>query len=201
MRRAVRGVLFDLDGVLVDSYEAWFAVVNAAARHFGAPEISRDRLAEVFGQGPEEDARTLYPGRRVDEIQAVYETAMAEAVGSLVVGADTLETLDDLGRRGVLRAVVTNTQERVARHVLRAADLLGRLDAWVGVTDGLREKPAPDLVDRALERLAVAPEDALLVGDTRYDEEAARAAHVGWLHFDLRRGGSLAGALADRLVD
>ena len=44
----VRAVLFDLDGVLVDSYEAWYRVVNAAARRFGVPAVSRARLSDVF---------------------------------------------------------------------------------------------------------------------------------------------------------
>lgn len=201
MTLPLRAVLFDLDGVLVDSYEAWFQVVNATARRFGAPAVSRERLAEVFGQGPEEDARTLYPGRPVSEIQAAYAEAMAEAVDTLVVGADVHAALDDLGRRGILRAVVTNSQHDVAEHLLRAADLLGRLETWVGVGGDLREKPAPDMAERALERLGVAPADALFVGDTWYDEEAARAASVAFLSYELRAGGSLAAALAPRLVD
>lgn len=201
MRRRIRAVLFDLDGVLVDSYRAWFEVVNAAARRFGVEPISRERLVEVFGQGPEEDARTLYPGRQVAEIQAAYAEAMASAAGSIALGADTHAVLDDLGRRGIRRAVVTNTQHAVARHVLEATGLLERLDAWVGVGDGLREKPAPDLPARALAALGVSPDEALLVGDTHYDEEAARAVSVPFLHFDLKAGGSLAEALAGRLAE
>jgi len=197
----VRAVLFDLDGVLVDSYEAWYRVVNTAARRFGVPGVSRERLAEVFGQGPEEDARTLYPGQSVDRIQAAYEEAMAAAVDVLVVGTETHAVLDDLGRRGIRRAVVTNTQRDVARHVLRAAGLVERLDAWVGVGGDLREKPAPDLPRRALELLDVPPHEALFVGDTAYDAAAARAAAVPYVHFDLAGGGSLAAALAPRLVD
>jgi len=194
-------VLFDLDGVLVDSYEAWFCVVNEAARRFAAPAVSRARLAEVFGQGPEEDARTLFPGRAVGEIQAVYDEAMAAHVDRVVVGAETHAVLDDLGRRGVARAVVTNTQHALARLVLSAAGLLDRLDAWIGVGDGLREKPAPDLLLAALARLGVGPAEALLVGDTRYDREAAEAVPLRFVHFALREGGSLATRLASDLVD
>lgn len=197
----MRAVLFDLDGVLVDSYEAWFYVVNEAARRFGAPAVSRERLAEVFGQGPEEDARTLFSGRAVADIQAVYDEAMQAHVDRIVLGAGVDALLDDLGRRGLSRAVVTNTQQDVASVVLAATGLLDRLDAWVGVGDGLREKPAPDLLHAALARLGAAPAESLLVGDTRYDREAAEAVPMPFLHYALREGGSLASALAPRLVD
>jgi phosphoglycolate phosphatase-like HAD superfamily hydrolase len=163
--------------------------------------VSRARLADVFGQGPEEDARTLYPGRRVEEIQAVYAEAMAGAVEALVVGPETHAVLDDLARRGIRRAVVTNTQADVAPYLLRAAGLLERLEAWVGVRAGLAEKPAPDLPRRALALLGVEAREALFVGDTAYDEAAARAASVPYVHFALAAGGSLAAALAPRLVD
>lgn len=201
MAPPLRAVLFDLDGVLVDSYEAWYRVVNEAARRFGAPPVSRERLAEVFGQGPEEDARTLFAGRAVAEIQAVYDEAMPAYVEEVVVGPESHAVLEDLGRRGVGRAVVTNTQRDVARVVLAATGLLDRLDAWVGVGDGLREKPAPDLPRAALARLGVPAAGALLVGDTRYDREAAEAVPMRFLPFVLGEGGSLAHGLAACLVD
>ena len=55
----------------------------------------------------------------------------------------------------------------------------------VGGTDVPRAKPAPDLVLRACERLGVAPGEAILVGDTRFDREAAAAAGVRFVGLRL----------------
>ncbi len=51
----IRAVLFDLDGVLVDSYEVWFPLLNACARELGCPAIDRDRFRDAWGQGVQED--------------------------------------------------------------------------------------------------------------------------------------------------
>jgi phosphoglycolate phosphatase-like HAD superfamily hydrolase len=198
----LRAVLFDMDGVLVDSYEAWLAVVNHAARRFQAPAIDRARLALLFGQGPEEDARTLFPGNAASAIRAVYDEAMPREVGRIAVGEESHAVLDALADRGIRRAVVTNTQTSLARLILEATGLLGRLDAWAGVGPGLREKPAPDLLEAVLRELGVDRTEALLVGDSRYDEEAARALGMTFVHFDLRAGrGTLRGALSPHLAD
>ena len=45
----IRAILFDMDGVLVDSFDGWLRLVNAAAIHFNRPPISRDEFLEVYG--------------------------------------------------------------------------------------------------------------------------------------------------------
>jgi phosphoglycolate phosphatase/AHBA synthesis associated protein len=191
----VRAVLFDLDGVLIDSYEAWFHVVNAAARGFGCPEVSRERFQSVWGQGISADVKHLYPGRTHREVEAAYEQAMAEQRGTIRVNPEAGAALEELARRGIPRACVTNTQVGLARAILTASALLTRFDAVEGMAEGRREKPAPDLLLAALARFAVAPADALMVGDSRYDREAAANAGVPYVHYDMRSGSSLRAAL------
>lgn len=188
---AVRAVLFDLDGVLIDSYHAWFAVVNDAARSFGSPEVTLERFQSVWGQGIGADVRNLYPGRTHRDVEEAYERAMAKQADTIVVNPEAGLALDDLRALGLARACVTNTQIGLARAVLTASGLLGRFETIEGMAPGRREKPAPDLLLAALAALRVAPADALMVGDSRYDEGAAAAAKVPFLHYDLREGGSL----------
>jgi HAD superfamily hydrolase (TIGR01509 family) len=191
----VRAVLFDLDGVLIDSFEVWLAVVNATARKFGAPGISREGLRPIFGQGISDDMRNLYPGRTRREILAAYDEAMPACSTNVQVNPEAVAALGLLGAQGVKRAVVTNSQASIAKAVLDATGLGLHLDAWAGVADGLKEKPAPDLLLHALERLRIRPEHTLMVGDTDYDERAARAAGTRFLRYEIRKGGSLKGAL------
>lgn len=189
-------VLFDLDGVLVDSFEVWAAVVNDARRRFGMPEVAREVVESIFGQGIEADVRNLYPGRTREEVQRAYAEAMPAHVSRMLVNPEARAALAALRQRGCRRAVVTNTQENLAGRVVALAGLDGELDAIVAVVPGLREKPAPDLLLEALGRLRVEPGQALMVGDTDYDEQAALAAGTRFLRYEIRRGTRLLDALA-----
>lgn len=199
-RADVRAVLFDLDGVLVDSFEVWLAVVNAACERFGRPAVSRERLGEIFGQGIEDDARNLYPGRTAAEIRAAYDEALPRSLVHMRVNVEAAATLDALGRRRIRRAIVTNTQPSLADLVLRTVGLAQHVDAWVAPGPGLRGKPAPDMLTKALALTGAGPEQALMVGDTDYDERAAKAAGVRFLRYDLRSGLRLSVALAGVLT-
>ncbi len=196
----VRAVLFDLDGVLVDSYEAWFHVVGATSAAFGFGPVSRARFEGVWGQGISADLENLYPGRTHAEVEGAYEREMAGQAATVHVNPEAAAVLEDLRGRGVLLACVTNTPEGLARAILRASSLAGRLDAVVGMREGLREKPAPDLLRAALRTLGARPAEALMVGDSRYDEAGAAAAGVPFLRYDLRDGASLSEALSPRVA-
>jgi phosphoglycolate phosphatase-like HAD superfamily hydrolase len=84
-----------------------------------------------------------------------------------------------LARGGRLTGVVTLLGPRAAWAVLRHHGL--EPDCVVGREGGLRMKPAPDPVLRALQRLGVERDEAVLVGDSKWDEQAAQAAGVAFL--------------------
>ncbi|MBN1774610.1 MAG: HAD family hydrolase [Deltaproteobacteria bacterium] len=195
MTEPIRAVLFDLDGVLVDTYEAWYGLVRAAARHFGAPDVSRSAFDASWGQSVEDDARELVPGPTTREVADHYESHFGEHVGRVGVDREARAVLSDLRARGIRTACVTNSPTPVAQEILRAADLEPLLDAVVGAGDVPRPKPAPDLLDAALRRLDVPPTAAVMVGDSRFDEQAADAAGVRYVHYDTRARDSLARAL------
>ena len=188
----VHAVLFDLDGVLVDTYEAWLAVVRDAARRFGAPEVERSTFDATWGQSIEEDTTVLVPGATVADVAHFYEEHFPEHLDAVRPAPDTAVALARLRHLAVASACVTNSPLPLARAILRAAGLEGLLDTVVGAGNAWRPKPAPDMVLEACRRLGAPPEHAVLVGDSRFDREAAAAAGVPFVLYDVRRNESLA---------
>jgi phosphoglycolate phosphatase-like HAD superfamily hydrolase len=197
MIRVIHAVLFDMDGVLLESYEAWYLLLNAACRDLGYPEVSRDRYACIWGQGVDADAAGIFLRHSVGEIEEYYNANFRRYAGAIRVHPEATETFGRLRERRIRTAVVTNTPAPMAREILGAAGIAP--DALVGGTDTPKPKPAPDPVLRACEILAVTADRAIFVGDSRYDREAAGAARVPFVGFGIegdRRVGSLLEILA-----
>jgi phosphoglycolate phosphatase/AHBA synthesis associated protein len=167
-------VLFDLDGVLVDSREVWFHLVNDAARSFGHAPLDRDGFARIWGQGVHADARMW--NRSVEEVEAFFDAHFMDHGAHLRVDPEARPVLDSLNHAGVRSALITNTPGPLAREILDRVGL--ELNVVVGGTDVSAPKPAPEMVERALQRLEVSAPRAWVVGDSRYDRDAARAAGV-----------------------
>jgi phosphoglycolate phosphatase/AHBA synthesis associated protein len=174
-----RALLFDLDGVLIDSYEVWFALLNAVAREFDYPAISRDAFREGWGQGIEADARLLFPRHTVPDLERIYAERFERHLGVLAVASGVPALFEALRARGVRSAVITNTPASMARSLVARAGATP--DVLVGGTDVPRAKPAPDMVLHACAKLGVAPREAWVVGDTEFDRAAARAAGAGFV--------------------
>lgn len=177
-------MLWDLDGVLIDSYEVWFHLLNATSRAFGGTEISREAMRDGWGQGIAADVERFFPHKTVAETEAWYHAHFMEHASHLRVDPDARAVTAELRRRGIAQALISNTPSPLAREIL--AHALLELDHVVGGTDVLNAKPAPDMVREACRRLGVTAREAVVVGDSRYDLEAARGAGVACigLRFD-----------------
>jgi len=167
-------VLFDLDGVLIDSYRVWFHLLNGAARELGYPPISSEVFRSCWGQGIEADVDEFFPRHSIEEIETYYADHIGDHLEHLGVVPGVTEVFEALRERSLRTAVITNTPAPLAWDMVKRAG--GTPDLLVGGTDVPRPKPAPDMVQRACELLEIPTGKALVVGDSRYDREAAQAA-------------------------
>lgn len=172
----IRAVLFDMDGVLIDSFEAWLCLMNATALHFGCSPVGREQFRAVYGQPTKDDVRMFFPGLTVMEVEGFYDAHFGDYTQHIEGNPDAPGVLAALRGMGVSIGVITNTPSPLARRVLEGLDLAP--DELVGGSDVPAPKPAPDMVLRACGLLDVAPEHALVVGDSAYDRRAAAAAGV-----------------------
>jgi phosphoglycolate phosphatase/AHBA synthesis associated protein len=179
----IRAVLFDLDGVLVHTYEAWFHLMNAAARDHDYPSISRETFHEGWGQGIQADIDRFFHRLTVAELERYYETHFRNHAAHMSVHREAPAVFAALRERGVSTAVITNTPAGLARQILEAARV--EPDTLVGGTDVPLAKPAPDMVLMACGLLGIGTRDAIVVGDSRFDKEAAAAAGVRFVGYGI----------------
>ena len=175
---ALAAVLFDLDGVLIDSRDAWYHVLCAAAREFGHPPLPRDVYDASFGQGVEADAEQFFGGMPPAELEAYFDAHFLDHARHVLVSPEATPVFNALATRGIAHAVVTNTASALARETIRGAGL--EPDLIIGASDAA-EKPEPDMLLLACEKLGVATADAWMVGDSRFDREAAAAAGIHFI--------------------
>ncbi|MCP3061445.1 HAD family hydrolase [Myxococcus sp. K38C18041901] len=175
--------IFDLDGTLVDTPRAIvetfceaFAALGLAPRDtariratIGLPlEQAFSRLMEV----PLDDALVA---RAIRQYQGAFREQVLPRAEQLLF-PDVERGLAALRARGVRLAVATSKFHSSADALLTAATLRGFFDVVVGADQVTRPKPAPEMGLRILRELSVAPEHAVMVGDTTHDLHMARAA-------------------------
>src|SRR5436190_2481728 len=177
MRKAI---LFDLDGVLVDTYEVWFELLNDVARRHGYAPISAEAYKISWGQGIEVDVSLYYTRHTIEQIRDEYARYYGDFLHHLKVMEGADRTLTSIR---LPKAVITNSPVGLARRALALAKLDAHFQTVVGCDEVPRSKPAPDGVLEALRRLGVKPSEAILIGDSRFDEGAAKAAGVDFRWF------------------
>jgi HAD superfamily hydrolase (TIGR01549 family) len=184
--KSIRGVLFDLDGVLLDSARAWHATIVEGMQRLqprsGLAPVTYDAFIGTFGQGVDADQQRFFPTCSVEQVSAIYEELFVKHVDKLNAMAGAFELLVELEKRGLGRAIVTNTPRDLALEITRSLGLYQRVDLLVGGGDAA-EKPAPDLLLLALEKLGLEATDVVFVGDSASDRGAAKAAEVFMVGF------------------
>ncbi|MGW1163364.1 HAD-IA family hydrolase [Streptomyces sp. NPDC002513] len=169
-------VVFDLDGVLVDSHETMgraFAVAHAQVVGDGpAPFAEYQKHQGIYF--PEIMRRMGLPLEMEEPfVQESYRLADQVPVVDGVV-----ELLGTLRDRGFRLAVATGKAGPRARSLLTTLKLIEYFDAVVGSDEVVNPKPAPDIVLRALTLIGAKPDAALMIGDARADMLSARGAGV-----------------------
>jgi len=178
-RGGVRGLVFDLDGTLVDSYQAIAASVNEARATFGLVPLLVDEVRRRVGRGLESLMEDMVGRERVEEGVAVFRRHYAgifAASTSALPGA--LPTLRELRRRGYRLAVASNKPARFGEPILRGLGMRGFLDAVEGPDTAGSTKPHPAMIERCLREMGVQPSEAIYVGDMVLDVETGERAGI-----------------------
>ena len=170
-------VIFDLDGTLIDSGGCGVRATQEAFREFGLPDVSRDEVLANMGIPIE----VLFPRLVADAcfnfeaLYARFREIYAELSSSMIAPfPGVLELIDDLKADGRPLAIVTSKKTSAALSNCRQAGIA--IELIVGSDLVCSPKPHPEGVLRALQSLAIAPKDALVVGDAAVDIKMGKQA-------------------------
>ncbi|WP_206240184.1 HAD family hydrolase [Novosphingobium terrae] len=178
----IKAVLFDIDGTLVDSNDfhviAWEAAFASVGETF-----DRQMIHDQIGKGTDMLVPTLLPDldeaaqKRLGEVHgAVFKTHFLEAVKPFAQARALLAHAHGSGQQIVL---ASSASEAELDHYLDLLDVRDLVDATTTSDDVKHTKPAPDIFAEALAKLSnVSAEEAMVVGDTPYDMQAANKAGI-----------------------
>ncbi|MFG1395952.1 HAD-IA family hydrolase [Roseixanthobacter pseudopolyaromaticivorans] len=202
-------VLFDCDGTLVDSQHAIVEAMSAAFVSCGVAPPERGEILSVVGLSLPETFAVLSRGAAdfpVEALEAAYRSTyrtQREAAPTEPLYPGARETLEALRARTDLQlGMVTGKARRGVRRVLTGHQMEGWFST-IQTADDAPSKPHPAMVLQAMAELGADPALTVVVGDTTYDMQMAKAAGafaiaVGWGYHER---GALLAAGADLMVD
>jgi HAD superfamily hydrolase (TIGR01509 family) len=201
---AIKAVLCDLDGTLLDSNafhaESW----QRTLEHFGFP-AEFEAVVKQIGKGGEYLLPNFVPEDKLPSVEKEIKAFRKklfhrEYIDRIVPFADARRLLERMRQHGLRIAVATSSEKEdleAFKTILKIHDLIEE-DATADDAD--KPKPEPDIFQAALQLLEVKPDEALALGDTPWDVEAAAKAGVrtvavqsgGWRKEQLEAAGALA---------
>ena len=204
-------VIFDMDGLLFDSEALYREALFSAGAETGLP-VSEALYRQMVGNPWPTIWRLLLDLYGSEDSVAALRAAWTRdfeslAATRLALKTGVVEILDALDRLGLPRAIATSSQHHKVEHHLGMHGLAGRFVS-LQTADDHPSKPHPAMLLSALAETGVDARDAVMVGDTSFDMEMARAAGIhGFVFyfywFDGRRllDVPLEALLADRSID
>jgi phosphoglycolate phosphatase len=176
LRRLI-GLVFDLDGTLVDSYPAITSSVNRARTAFGLDPMEEQEVRKRVGHGLERLMAELVGPERAPEGVHIFREHYARVYADGTrARPGALTTLRELRRRGYRLSVASNKPARFGRLILSHLGMLEHLDAVQGPDLAGTTKPEPTMIRLCLEAMSALPGEAAYVGDMTLDVESAREA-------------------------
>ena len=171
------GVLFDVDGTLVDTNYLHTLAWSRALRDIGewAPMNAIHRLV---GMGGDQLVTRLLGGTREGASDA-WRSRYDELSSDIRPFPFAKELVQEAGQLGLAVALATSSPDDLLRDAIRVVDIERMLDATTSADDVTSSKPDPEIFDVAMQKAGINPRMALAIGDSVWDVRAARAAGIG----------------------
>ena len=182
-RYAVRALIFDLDGTLIDSKLDLIHSVNAMLTEMGRARLSEEVISSYIGHGaPLLVSRALGGVAKEDELTrglAYFLDYYEEhKLDNTCLYPGTAETLAKLSEQKIAMAVLTNKPVKISVRILEALGVAKNFQAIYGGNSFETKKPDPLGAKTILDEFHVKASDAMMIGDSEVDIETARNADM-----------------------
>ena len=200
-----RAVIFDLDGTLVDSNEFHIDSWDRAFRHFGKT-FSYEELRKQIGKGSDNYLPQFLTPKEMNEFgkeldQYRSDLFKKEYLPCVKPFPNVRELFEQIRGDGKQILLASSGKKPETKHYTKLLQIEDLIDGQITSEDANSSKPAPDIFNAALAKLGVSRNEAIVVGDTRFDVEAAKKAGLAAIGFlcgqaadeqTLRKAGALA---------
>ena len=201
----VRIMILDFDGTLGDTAGVIVKTMQATIKELGLPSRSDEQCAAMIGLRLIEIPPVLFPECELDGeyYASTYRRLFHDfnTDGAVELYPNVLETLVELKKRGIILTIASSRSKASLTEYVSALGLESVISFVLGADDVKDGKPAPEAVNRTLEKFGFLPEEALVVGDTTFDIQMGKAAGTRTCGVTYGNGSKESLADADRIID
>jgi HAD superfamily hydrolase (TIGR01549 family) len=192
----IKAVIFDIDGTLVDSVDLHAQAWKETFKKYGR-DIPFDKVRHQIGKGGDQLMPVFFSqeelgefGEEMQEYRSkLFKRDFLPRVRAFPHVRELFQRIEDEGLRIALASSATGDELEAYKKIARIEDLV---EEETSADDAEKSKPHPDIFEAALEKLGeVSPAEAIVIGDTPYDAEAAGK-------LDLRTIGVLCGGFPEQ---
>jgi len=175
----IRAILFDMDGVLIDSMEANYFHFNSLLKHFGKRELDFGEYKKShWGTHIHDDIKRIFgriSNEKFSEMVSYYNKTSSKFVKDQKLYLEVKRVLRFLQRKYKI-ALVTSTLSKLTRRILQHFSLVRYFDVVIDGGVVKNPKPSPEAVLLACKKLKIKPSEAIYIGDNFRDVKAGKKA-------------------------
>ncbi len=179
LKKRIHGIIFDLDGTLIEAYEAIYVGLKEAFQYFGREIFPFSDLKKYLKVDLEATLNQFFSSEEVLKgvpiIRRKYEEVYLDKTHFLDGAKEVLKILHS---KGILMGVASNKFGRFSRGALRHLGVSDYFKSVIGAGDVPRNKPFPDMIHAALREMRLPPEEVVFVGDTLTDIDTGKQASI-----------------------
>lgn len=171
--------IFDLDGTLVDAYQAIYESLNSTLKTLGYGPVSYSMVKRSVGEGINVFINKFFAREDYEKALSLYRKYHTRDLTSKAfLKPEAKETLSAIKQRGSLVAVASNRSHRFCLMILERLKVIKYVDFILCADKVGKIKPDPEIIFRILKKFAIPREEAVFIGDMDIDLETAERAGI-----------------------